>query len=280
MHVTAAELTCLHGLQWGSSAGEADASTTYVYDTFGQLAMEAGGAEAPSCATCFLTMDALGSTRQVTDAATGGTVENHDYLPFAEELTGVGGRTGAGWGVNDITLKFTGKERDTDTAGSGNVAGLDYFGARYFSEEQWRFASPDQPLADQETNDPQSWNLYVYTRNNPLHFIDPTGRGCTVSENSYTDNTDLGPDCQTVLKGDGNAQQVEVTSKPMTSEELRTFVFGPPLLPESWMRALFGPPGVKMGMITIGPSSNWSPTCFRRGGDSYRARGQSFRGSY
>ena len=29
---------------------------------------------------------------------------------------------------------------------------------------------------DQDPSDPQSWNLYGYVRNNPLSFVDPTGR--------------------------------------------------------------------------------------------------------
>ena len=52
---------------------------------------------------------------------------------------------------------------------------MDYFGARYFSGAQGRFTSPDSPFADQHAEDPQSWNLYGYVRNNPLRFIDPTG---------------------------------------------------------------------------------------------------------
>jgi RHS repeat-associated protein len=62
----------------------------------------------------------------------------------------------------------TGKERDAET-------GLDYFGARYVSSAQGRFTSPDAPFADQHVEDPQSWNLYAYVRNNPLRYVDPTG---------------------------------------------------------------------------------------------------------
>jgi RHS repeat-associated protein len=62
-----------------------------------------------------------------------------------------------------------GKERDGEK-------GLDYFGARYYSGAQGRFTSPDLPLIDQDPADPQSWNLYTYARNNPLKYVDTTGR--------------------------------------------------------------------------------------------------------
>lgn len=68
--------------------------------------------------------------------------------------------------------EFTGKERDTET-------GLDYFGARYMSSAQGRFTSPDKPFADQHHEDPQSWNMYGYVRNNPLKNTDPDGRACS-----------------------------------------------------------------------------------------------------
>ena len=60
---------------------------------------------------------------------------------------------------------------------SGYETGLDYFGARYFSGAQGRWTSPDKPFADQFAEDPQSWNLYSYVRNNPLRYIDDDGRG-------------------------------------------------------------------------------------------------------
>ncbi len=44
------------------------------------------------------------------------------------------------------------------------------------SSAQGRFTSPDAPFADQHLEDPQSWNLYTYGRNNPLRFVDPTGQ--------------------------------------------------------------------------------------------------------
>ena len=66
-----------------------------------------------------------------------------------------------------IGYRYTGKERDTE---SGN----DYFGARYYASTMGRFLSPDAPV-DQHPEDPQSWNLYSYVRNNPLISIDQDG---------------------------------------------------------------------------------------------------------
>jgi len=55
--------------------------------------------------------------------------------------------------------------------------GLDYFGARYFSGAMGRFTSVDPIGASkQKMADPQQWNMYAYGRNNPLRFVDPTGR--------------------------------------------------------------------------------------------------------
>lgn len=75
---------------------------------------------------------------------------------------------------------FTAKERDAET-------GLDYFLARYFSSAQGRFTSPDEPFADQDEANPQTWNLYSYGRNNPLKYTDPTGR-CSKAKGGYTDD--------------------------------------------------------------------------------------------
>ena len=76
---------------------------------------------------------------------------------------------------NDL---ITGKERDAET-------GLDYFGARYFSGAQGRFTSPDpfsilqeagsREELDEYLSNPQHWNKYTYSLNNPLKYVDPDG---------------------------------------------------------------------------------------------------------
>lgn len=53
--------------------------------------------------------------------------------------------------------------------------GVDYFGARYFSGAQGRFTSRDPLLASAKLQDAQTWNRYVYARNNPLRYADPLG---------------------------------------------------------------------------------------------------------
>ena len=78
-------------------SGTAAVTTTFVYDAFGNLAAEYAVNTPPSAcgtATCFLTVDHLGSTRMVTDDA-GVVKARYDYLPFGEELlAGTGGANG------------------------------------------------------------------------------------------------------------------------------------------------------------------------------------------
>lgn len=86
-------------------------------------------------------------------------------------------------------MRFTGKERDGE-----NTPSLDYFGARYYGGVLGRFTGADEPFAGQETEDPQSWNLYSYGLNNPLRFVDPDGH----SADDPNDPCHGNPNCVTV----------------------------------------------------------------------------------
>jgi RHS repeat-associated protein len=108
----------------------------------------------------FYFNDPLGTRRAQTDYA-GVLEQTCQSLPYGD------GETCQPTPTEHL---FTGKERDAE---SGN----DYFGARYYASSMGRFMSPDEAFADQHPGDPQTWNLYMYARNNPLHNIDPTGRG-------------------------------------------------------------------------------------------------------
>src|SRR5207247_4211717 len=65
------------------------ATTVFVYDALGRLATEYGG-QSPATGTRYLTQDALGSMRVVTDANMT-VVARHDYLPFGEATTSLFG---------------------------------------------------------------------------------------------------------------------------------------------------------------------------------------------
>ena len=61
-----------------------------------------------------------------------------------------------------------------------------------------RFVSPDDG-SDQIAADPQSWNLYAYTRNNPIRNIDPTGNACVRNGlGPYHDDDSGGESCADV----------------------------------------------------------------------------------
>ncbi|HSW39146.1 MAG TPA: RHS repeat-associated core domain-containing protein [Acidobacteriota bacterium] len=159
-----------------SSIGGPVTVSYYFYDALGQLAVEYSDQSPTSTGTSYLFTDMLGSVRTITNDS-GTVVENYDYLPFGRMLSSAdNGRSAVGFfppapdtSVGSRTPhKFTGKERD--------ATGLDYFGARYYSGPHGRFTSPDPvAMTVKRISDPQQINLYVYARNNPLIFIDPTG---------------------------------------------------------------------------------------------------------
>jgi RHS repeat-associated protein len=87
----------------------------------------------------------------------GGNMIDHIlYFPFGSARSG----------SVPTDIKFTGQRLD-DT-------GLYYYGARYYDPTIGRFTSVD-PLVSDIFN-PQTINPYSYCLNNPLKYIDPTGR--------------------------------------------------------------------------------------------------------
>ena len=154
--------------------------------------------------TYFSYADWLG-TERVRAAYSGGTPETCTSLPFGDWLTCSG---------TDVSpMHFTGKERDSES-------NLDNFGARYDSSQMGRFMSPDDPFADQHTDDPQSWNLYSYVRNNPLTFNDPDGQACVQqSDGTYKDDDSGGQSCSDAAE----PQKFEV--KTQAPPAVETFLF-------------------------------------------------------
>jgi RHS repeat-associated protein len=115
--------------------------------------------------------DHLKTASVITDAA--GTIKaESDYYPWGGELQFVNNDS------NDY--KFTGKKRDTET-------GLDYFGARYYSNALGRWISADWsptpvPVPYADFGDPQSLNLYGYVRGLPTTRIDADGHWPSLSD--------------------------------------------------------------------------------------------------
>lgn len=120
-------------------------------------------------ATYYFHTDHLGSSSVITDTA-GNKVQETYYYPFG------GTRLNTG---NVVKHKYTGQEEDPET-------GLYYYNARYYDPMLARFISADSYV--QEPDDPQSFNRYSYTRNNPLIYTDPTGNWYMnlYSHNSYS----------------------------------------------------------------------------------------------
>jgi len=121
-------------------------STSYIYANGQRVA------KINETGTYYYHSDHLGSTSAVTDSD-GEVVEEQVNLPFGQLLTG------------EEKYGFTGKEHDE--------TGLQYFGARYYDPNSGRFMNSD-PAMD-------GVNWYRYVMNNPLRYIDPTGKWTEVS---------------------------------------------------------------------------------------------------
>ena len=122
--------------------------------------------------------DHLGSAQFVTDWR-GRQYEHIEYTPYGElwieEVAA---------GLDKLPFRFTGKEMDEET-------GLYYYGARYLDPKYSRWLSGDPALGEYVPaagSDPSelagmggvyntvNLHLYHYAGNNPIKYIDPTGR--------------------------------------------------------------------------------------------------------
>ena len=148
------------------STGE---TTIFVYDASGKLVAEYSTVVASTndAKVAYLTNDHLGSARINTDA-NGAVTVRHDYHPFGEEMATSQRVGGLGYGGDSVRKQFTGYERDIESD-------LDYANARYYKPTHGRFTSTDPLLTTGRLGNPQTWNRYLYTLNNPLVFTDPTG---------------------------------------------------------------------------------------------------------
>lgn len=130
---------------------------------FVERSNSAGDAELPLNTTTYYVGDQIGSARMLTTAG-GWPVSSDTFYPYGFEQSGT---------ADPNHYKFSGKQRDAES-------GLDYFGARFYSDNIGRFMSPDwstseDPVPHSALTDPQTLNLYAYVGNNPLNKIDSDG---------------------------------------------------------------------------------------------------------
>ncbi len=156
-------------------------STKYIYagNSFvATLEKTANGTD-----TYYNHNDHLSGSNVISNASST-LVELLDYYPYG------GIRLDEKQGTFNEKKKFTGHEYDADT-------GLNYMGARYQDGNIGRFVSEDPLVNDLGINneefknrhqktlnevliDPQSLNSYSYALNNPLKYVDPTGKSATL----------------------------------------------------------------------------------------------------
>jgi RHS repeat-associated protein len=119
----------------------------------------------------YVLSDLQGTTRAVmnNNGSSSAVVVRHDYLPFGEEIgSNVGLRSSSqGYSATDTNrFKYGLTERDSTT-------GLDHTWWRKYESTSGRWTSPD-PLGGSVSN-PQTFNRYSYTQNDPVNFVDPSG---------------------------------------------------------------------------------------------------------
>jgi RHS repeat-associated protein len=127
--------------------------TDMIYAGDQKIAVVAGNQTAPPV---YLLPDHLGSEAASVDS-NGNLLASLDYTPFGQVISG----------SSTDTSIFTGLERDQ--------SGLDHATFRQYSSNTGRWTVPDPNDGSYQQSDPQSLNRYVYSRNNPLAFTDPTG---------------------------------------------------------------------------------------------------------
>ena len=137
--------------------GAIDTSEHYIYGVTGKEASISNNG------IKYYHSDHLGSNSLVTES-NGELEEENKYLPFGENLDS-----------SEERFTFTGKETDK--------SGLQYTGARYYDQDIGRFTTVD-PIKS-------GMNHYVYTDNNPLKYVDPSGLDYYSSLSNGNYNTEV-----------------------------------------------------------------------------------------
>jgi RHS repeat-associated protein len=123
-------------------------------------------------------LDRLGSARSVNNTPS-------SYYPFGED-------------------KSTNPAIDAWKFGSYwrySASGLDYATNRYYSSSLSRFLTPDLFGGSEAGLNPQSWNRYSYSLNDPVNYFDPTGKNAVCVTKVDEGDDDSSTEC---FGGDGS----------------------------------------------------------------------------
>jgi RHS repeat-associated protein len=186
-------------------------TTIFVYDAAGKLIAEYSSQISQDPTISYTATDRLGSPRAITDKQ-GNIVSRRDFMPFGEDLnSGVGNRSTnlkySAAGADQLRKRFTGYEKDIET-------GLDFAEARYYNNANGRFTAVDPLLASGISANPQTFNRYIYTLNNPLIYTDPTG--LQVGDWYGGNKSDL--HYKYILRGDDTEGRQKVTTRNRAGE--------------------------------------------------------------
>ncbi len=124
-----------------------DGTNNYIYGN-GRIAQV-------NTSTDYFLGDALGSVRQLTN--------NSGAITYASAYDPYGVATQA-YGASQTAYGFTGEYTSND---------LVYLRARYYVPYLNQFIQPDTIVPD--PYQPMDWNKYLYVRDNPINYTDPSG---------------------------------------------------------------------------------------------------------
>lgn len=144
------------------------ATIIYVYDGGEQLAAEYSTQTNTNTEVSYLTTDALGSPRVITNQ-NGTVTKRQDYAAFGDEIITTQRSNRTDYAAQSPTREgYTGYEKDGES-------GLEYAQARYYNSQHGRFTSVDPLTASATIKNPQTFNRYSYVLNSPYKFTDPLG---------------------------------------------------------------------------------------------------------
>jgi len=131
------------------------------------------------------------TTASDTNAAVGAHFEHQDWLGTERLRTTYNGGVEGSYislPFGDGFSTFAGTDADANHYGTLDhdaETATDHAEFRQYSEAQGRWLSPDPYDGSYDASNPQSFNRYVYSLNNPMSYIDPSGMTANPKYNCY-----------------------------------------------------------------------------------------------